>query len=78
MLRKKGAGIIGAIFLFIVFLIIYFLWIGGWVGSVGRDAVNTNHMVGVEAFFFYNLNLVILTGMILALMGYMYFGAQAQ
>lgn len=76
--KKSQAGIIGAIMLFIVFLIVYFIWLGGFVAGVGRNVVATNQMTGVEAFFFYNLNFVILTIMILAVMGYTYYGAMQQ
>lgn len=74
--NKKAVGMIGAIMLFIVFVVIWFVWLGGWVGEVGQIMVADNHLTGVEAFFFENLNLVIMLCMILGMLGWMYFGGQ--
>lgn len=76
--KKANVGPIGAIFLLVFFIIIWFIWLGGWVAKVGSDMVATNGIVGVEAFFYYNLNLFIMLAMILGTMGYMYFGANSQ
>ena len=76
--KKGNVGAIGAILLFIFFIINWFVWLGSWVNDVGRLMVVTNNLSGVEAFFFYNLNFVIMIGIILGTMGYMYFGAMAQ
>lgn len=75
MLEKKAqVGIIGAIILFMFFLINWFVWLGAWVSTVGQDAITTNNLTGVEAFFFANLNFVILICMILGMLSWMYFG----
>lgn len=73
---KKAVGPIGAIMLFMFFIIIWFIWLGGWVAYVGHDVVVSNNLVGVEAFFFDNLNFVIMIVIILAMIGWQYFGAQ--
>lgn len=72
--RKGQVGPIGAIMLFMVFVVIWFVWLGGWVAHVGATAVAENGLTGVEAFFFENLNLVIMLCMILGMMAWMYFG----
>lgn len=72
---KKGqVGVIGAIFLFIVFIVMWFIWLGKWISDVGRIAVTTNNLVGVEAFFFNNLNFVVFICLILGMLGWLYFG----
>ena len=76
--KKANVGAIGGILLFIFFLINWFVWLGSWVNDVGKYMVTTNNLVGVEAFFFYNLNFVILICMILGVMGMMYFGSAQQ
>ena len=76
--KKANVGAIGGILLFIFFLINWFIWLGKWVGDVGKYMVVTNQLVGVEAFFFYNLNFVIFICMILGVMGMMYFGSAQQ
>ena len=74
--NKKAVGIIGAIMLFMVFVVIWFVWLGGWVGEIGQSVVAENGLTGVEAFFFENLNLVIMLCMILGMIGWAYFGGQ--
>ena len=74
--NKKAVGPIGAIMLFIVFLVMWFVWLGAWVNTVGAMVVTTNGLTGIEAFFFENMNFVILICMILGMLGWMYFGGQ--
>jgi len=75
-MNKKGqVGVIGAIFVFLFFLLMWFIWLGGFLADVGTQIVTTNSMTGLEAFFFSNLNLVVLLGMILGMMGWMYLSA---
>lgn len=73
---KKAVGPIGAIMLFMVFVVIWFVWLGGWVASVGQIVVAENGLTGVEAFFFENLNLVIMLFMILGMLAWTYFGGE--
>ena len=59
-----------------VFLVNWFIWLGAWVSEVGAIVVTTNSLTGVEAFFFNNLNFVILICMLLGMLGWMYFGGE--
>jgi hypothetical protein len=78
-LTKKGqTGMIGAVFLFIFFIIIWFIWLGGWVATIGHTVVIENNLSGIEGFFYDNLNLIILICLFLGVMGFMYFGLGAQ
>lgn len=72
--NKKAVGPIGAIMLFIVFLVMWFVWLGAWVNTVGAMVVSTNGLTGIEAFFFENLNFTILICLILGMLGWMYWG----
>lgn len=75
-MNKKGqVGVVGAIFIFLVFLLNWFIWLGGFLADVGTNVVVSNSLTGIEAFFFSNLNLVVLLGMILGMMGWMYLSA---
>lgn len=74
--NKRGVGQIGAILLFIFFLINWFIWLSAWVNTVGEDMVVTNGLTGIEAFLFSNLNFVIFICMILGMLGFMYLGGE--
>lgn len=71
-MNKKGSGLIGAIILFMMFLIIWFIWLGKWIGDAGQLIVTANSLTGIEAFFISNLNLVVLVCMFLGMLGFMY------
>jgi hypothetical protein len=64
---------VNVIILFMIFIIIWFLWMGKFVGDTGHTAVATSHMVGVEAFFLENLNIVIMFAIPIGIVGYLYF-----
>lgn len=72
--NKRGVGIIGAIMLFLVFLVIWFVALGKFIAEIGSYAVTSNNLTGIEAFFFNNLNFTILICMFLGMLGWMYFG----
>ena len=71
--KKANVGIVGAIILFAFFIINWFMWLGGWIATVGKDAVTSNGLTGLEAFAFSNLNFIVLICLILGMMGFMYF-----
>lgn len=71
---KKAFGPIGFIFLVLVFVIVWFVWLGGAVGDWGHYIVLTNNYTGLEAFFYENLNMWIFITLILGIMGFFYFG----
>lgn len=76
-MNKKGeVGPIGAILLFIFFLINWFIWLGSWINQAGQLAIAQNGYTGVEAFFYANLNFMIFIIMILGIMGWIYFGGE--
>ena len=73
--KKAQVGPIAAVFLFIVFLIMWFIWLGKWLGDVGEAVVVQNSLTGIEAFAFSNLNFIVLICMTLGMMGWMYFSS---
>lgn len=76
--NKKGVGMVGMIFLFLFFVIIWFAWLSQWINTAGQYMIETNDLGGIEAFFYANLNLWVLIAVILGLIGFMYFGAAAR
>ena len=74
--KKAQVAPLAAIILYLMFLLIWFLWLGNYINQVGGAVVETNNMVGVEAFFFSNLNIVVLIGMTLGMMTIIYIGGR--
>ena len=73
--KKAQAGPIGFVFLLLVFILMWFMWIGEWIASVGQQAIIDGSLTGLEAFFYANLNVWVLLGLTLGTMGYMYYGS---
>lgn len=74
-MNKRGIGPVGAMALFGVFLLVWFMVLGGWINNVGQQAISDNSLTGVEAFFFANLNFVILICMLIGMIAWSYFGS---
>lgn len=75
-MSKSGqVGVIGIIFLVIIFVILWWVWLGGWIADTGQNVIAENGLTGVEAFFYANINLVIAIALILGIMAYIYFGS---
>ena len=70
--KKAQGGPIAFIFLVLVFIILWFVWIGHWIADVGRQAIIDGSLTGIEAFFYANLNLWVMIGLILGTVGYMW------
>ena len=74
---KKGqVGPIGAIFLFGLFIVLWFVWLAEWLNNVGQMIITTNSLTGIEAFFYSNLNLVIFICLVLGMLAFMYYGSE--
>lgn len=75
-LRNKRAetGPIGAIGFIILFLLMWFIWLGPFVADIGLSTVQKNGLTGIEAFLYMNLNLIIFVCLCLFLIGFAYFG----
>lgn len=74
--RKGQVGPVGAIILFMFFLVNYFVWLSSWLNTVGLEYVKATSATGFEAFFYSNLNLWVVLIMILGCLGWAYFGGQ--
>lgn len=71
--KKAQGGPIAFILLIMVFNILWFVWLGGFISDAGAQAISVGGLTGVEAFFYANLNMVIFIAEILGIMGYLYF-----
>ena len=72
--KAEGLGPLGAILLFLIFIVVWFVWLGSWLAQVGQLVIELAALSGFYAFFFSNLNFMILVVLMLAMLGYMYFG----
>jgi len=57
----------------VVFVILWFTWIGGWLVDVGQQGIIDGSLTGFEAFVYANLNVFVFIGLTLSILGYMYF-----
>ena len=73
--KKAQMGPVGAILLFAIFMVNWFIWLGSWVNTVGNMMVVNNSLTGVEAFFLTNLNFFVFIGIVLGMLGFMYFSS---
>jgi hypothetical protein len=71
--KKAQVGMIGAIILFLFFLVMMFVWLGSWINTAGQIAVQEGSYTGIEAFFYSNFAFFVILCMMLAMLGYMYF-----
>lgn len=58
-MNKKGFSIITLLFWVISFILVWALFIGKIINEWGQQAILTNSLTGIEAFFYANLNFVI-------------------
>lgn len=75
--NRAQAGPIGFIFMLLVFMVLWFVWIGKWLTEVGQQAITDASLTGVEAFYYANLNVWLFIGLILGTIGYLYFSSRA-
>jgi len=76
-MNKKGfVGPIGAIFLFLLFIVLWLMFLAEWLNSIGAMIILEGSLVGLEAFFYSNLNLMVFIIMILGMLAFMYFGGE--
>jgi len=59
LMNKKGIGIITLFFWVISFMLVWSLLIGKMLSEWGQQAIISNNLTGIEAFFYANLNFVV-------------------
>jgi len=75
---KKGIGILGGFFILAVFILIWAVFLGGFLAEMGAIAISTNNLTGLEAFIWANLNFVVLLGVMAFGSAGLYFSGVAQ
>ena len=73
--KKAQHGPVAFVFLILVFLIIWGIWLGKFISDNGARESREQHMEGIEAFFFENQNIIVFFGLVLGIIGWMYWGS---
>ena len=76
--NKKAQTIVTFYFSLIGFVIFWFMFLGNWLNIVGQQAILNLNAVGLEAFIYGNLNLLVLIALIIVTAGATYFGGRRQ
>ena len=71
-----GTGPIGIVLLFFMFLIVWFVFLGGWIRDIFWGVIDSVGLSGIEAFFYANFNIVIFIVMILGMMAWLTIGGR--
>lgn len=74
--KKAQTGIIAGIILFIMFLVMWFVWLGDFVAEWGHNAVVDNGLSGLDVFLFDNINFFMLIGSLLGIIAFVYLGGR--
>jgi hypothetical protein len=61
-----------------MFIVMWFIWLGSYLAEIGQSTVDVNHLSGIEAFAFSNLNIIVLVGVILGFIGFMVWSGGAR
>lgn len=76
-MNKKGqSGIIEVFFMFVIFIILWFAWLGNWLSQISEMSMATGNFTGIEAFFYSNLNLVVWVCLIIGMLVWSYFRSE--
>ena len=71
----QGYGLFGYFFSLLFFIVVWFVWLGGWINDVGNYMIQQNALTGIEAMICANLNLVLMIVIFISIVGYQYFRA---
>jgi len=73
--KKSQTGYIAGMILFLFFIIVWLVALGGWIASYGASLAAGE--TGLMAFFYANLNVFVFIGLVGGLLFYASFGGRA-
>jgi len=73
-MNNKAQSVITIAFWVIVFIIGFAVFFGGWINTIGEDAISSGQVTGFEAFVYGNLNVFIIIALIIFILAYLYMG----
>jgi hypothetical protein len=73
-MSSKGQTGLAVLFVLAILGVVYFAGLAGTIGALCSSYIVTSNLTGLDAWFFANINFVIIIGYILALLGVGYFG----
>lgn len=71
--KAQSYGLFGFIFSLLFFIVVWFVWLGGWLSDVGEFMITTGSLSGIEALICANLNIVVMFALLICIVGYAYF-----
>lgn len=72
-MNRKAITPITVVFWVLIFVVIWFMFIGPFLNMGVGMAIENNHLTGIEAMLLANLNLLIFICLILFIIAYNYF-----
>jgi hypothetical protein len=75
MVNKRGQ-IVAFVIIVVMFLAMWALFLGKFLSYVGKTAVESNNLTGIEAFVLSNLNLFVFIALVCGLIAYGFFGGR--
>ena len=73
-MNKKGKSVIGFFFSIVAFVFLWIIWLAKYLSILGQNLIVSYGATGVEAWTYANLNLFILIGLIILIIGGGVFG----
>lgn len=71
--KAQGSGLFGYALSLLFFIIVWFIWLGGWINDVGNYMIESGGLTGIEAFLAGNLNLILMIIIFISIVGFQYF-----
>jgi hypothetical protein len=71
--RRAQIPVLGLLLGLLVFIVVWALWAGEALSYWGQQAIEINHLTGMEAFFWAYLNLWVLIGVVIGTLVFMYY-----
>jgi len=68
-MNKSGRSVIGFFFGIMAFVFLWIIWLGKYLSIVGTMAIASTGATGMEAWMYANLNLFVLIGLMILIIG---------
>ena len=73
-MNKSGRSVIGFFFGIVAFVFLWIIWLAKYLSIIGQNLIASYGATGLEAWTYANLNLFVLIGLIILIIGGGFFG----